>query len=121
MSRLKGQAIPGWDGYRVTRGGRVYSTRRGGCRELAPEWSHRLDGPRGQRAHLRVGLYDGSGTRQWVFVHVLVALTHIGPRPTAAHQVCHRNGRRTDNRASNLYYGTASDNARDRERHARCA
>lgn len=118
MSRLKGKAIPGWPGYRVTAGGDVYSTRRGGCRLLKQEWSHPHEQDRARRGHLRVGLYDGNGKRSWCYVHHLVALTYIGRRPSRR-LVCHRNGNPADNRQSNLYYGTPSCNALDREHHRR--
>lgn len=51
-------------------------------------------------------------------VHVLVAETFIGPRPTGL-QVRHLDGNPGNNRRSNLIYGTAKENARDRERHRR--
>lgn len=44
-------------------------------------------------------------------VHAIVAETFLGPRPERA-DVMHINGDRTDNRASNLRYGTRSENLR---------
>lgn len=49
-------------------------------------------------------------------VHQLVAEAFIGPRPDGE-EVRHRNGDSTDNRASNLHYGTRSDNLRDAVEH----
>lgn len=49
-------------------------------------------------------------------VHSLVAEAFIGPRPDGA-QVRHLDGDRTNNCAYNLAYGTAKENALDREWH----
>lgn len=46
-------------------------------------------------------------------VHRLVCETFHGPAPTPDHEVRHLNGDRHDNRAENLCWGTASENARD--------
>lgn len=45
-------------------------------------------------------------------VHVLVADAFLGPRPEGL-DVCHNNGVKTDNRASNLRYDTAAANSAD--------
>lgn len=59
-----------------------------------------------------VGL--GRGTLRTV--HSLVAEVFLGPRPPGL--VCrHRNGRRDDNRAENLLWGTHSENVRDSVEH----
>ena len=49
----------------------------------------------------------------YYFVHHLVALAFIGPKPEGC-MVLHRDDDRTNNCIDNLYYGTASDNAVDR-------
>ncbi|BCI54928.1 hypothetical protein NIIDNTM18_42060 [Mycolicibacterium litorale] len=49
-------------------------------------------------------------------VHSLVADAFLGPRPAGA-EVRHKNGRPDDCRASNLEYGTRSENAEDSKRH----
>ena len=49
-------------------------------------------------------------------VHNLVCEAFNGPRPTPKHYACHKNDISEDCRAENLYWGTPSDNARDRER-----
>jgi hypothetical protein len=53
-----------------------------------------------------------NGHSKTVCVHTLVLLTFYGPPPTG-HEACHRNGDPTDNRSSNLYWGTRTDNVRD--------
>lgn len=49
-------------------------------------------------------------------VHKLVMEAFVGPRPDGA-QVCHADGNRLNNRLSNLRYGSAKENAADRDWH----
>lgn len=49
-------------------------------------------------------------------VHTLVALAFHGPKPDGM-QVRHLDGNKKNNRPENLVYGTARENAGDRERH----
>lgn len=51
-------------------------------------------------------------------VHVLIAQLFIGPRPRGMH-VCHRDGNPQNNAASNLYYGSPTENSRDTITHGR--
>lgn len=53
-------------------------------------------------------------------VHSLVADAFLGPRPLGS-QVRHLDGNRGNNRLSNLAYGTAKENADDRESHGKTA
>jgi protein gp37 len=101
--------IPGYDGYAVTTHGEVLGKRadtRGGMKMDA-----------GEQGHMRVMLYptgERPGRRE--LVHRLVLTTFVRPaRP--GEQACHRNGDPSDNRLSNLYWGTQSDNWRDRLAH----
>jgi hypothetical protein len=50
-------------------------------------------------------------------VHVLVCETFHGLKPTAAHEVRHLNGNRSQSHASNLQWGTRSENVRDAVNH----
>lgn len=59
---------------------------------------------------------NGLGRAHSWKVHALVAHVFIGPRPEGL-LVLHRNGINTDNRASNLYYGTQKDNIEDARAH----
>jgi hypothetical protein len=52
-------------------------------------------------------------------VHVLVCCTFNGPPPEGADQVRHLDGCPTNNSPGNLCWGTAAENAEDRERHGR--
>lgn len=100
-------------GYRVTCDGRVFS--------FGHNW--RGYGEREMRQTLNASGYPSvrltiEGLRKRLPVHRLVAHEYIGPCPNGM-QICHINGDRTDNRVENLRYGTAQDNADDRERHGR--
>jgi hypothetical protein len=103
-------------GYEVTRDGRVLSTEsnwRGyGPRELKQE-------PNGH-GYARVRLtVDGKRTSR--LVHALVAAAFLPVRPSPERQIRHINGDRMDPRAENLAWGTAKDNAADREAHGTTA
>ena len=100
-------------GYRVTRDGRVFS--------FGHNW--RGYGEREMHQTLNASGYPSvrltiEGSRKRVPVHRLVASKYIGLCPNGM-QVCHINGDPTDNRVENLRYGTAKDNAADRDRHGR--
>ncbi len=49
--------------------------------------------------------------KQWseVYIHQLVAAAFLGPKP-AGHEINHKNGVKTDNRAENLEYVTHAEN-----------
>ena len=64
------------------------------------------------RVHLKIG-----GRMKRVLVHRLVCNAFHGGKPTEAHQVRHLNGVKSDNRPDNLCWGTAAENAADRETH----
>ena len=64
-----------------------------------------------------LALWLSDGTKQVNrLVHHLVLEAFVGPRPEGA-LARHLNGNRTDNRAENLRWGTASENALDRVEH----
>ena len=60
-----------------------------------------------------------SGKKFTVPIHRLVAEAFLGPPPTPAHEVCHRNGINDDSRVDNLYWGTRKENVADTVRHGR--
>ena len=100
-------------GYEVTADGRVFS--------VAHNWRGY-----GKRALVQSPNADGypsvrltiNGKRSRIAVHRLVAGEFLPPRPPS-YEIRHLNGSKTDNRASNLAWGTQKDNADDRERHGR--
>jgi hypothetical protein len=52
------------------------------------------------------------GRKQNAYVHRLVTLVFSGPCPPK-HEVCHRDGNKSNNRADNLYWGTRKQNIAD--------
>mgnify|MGYP003385198902 CR=1 FL=1 len=76
--------------------------------------------PRHSREYPAVYLRH-SGLRKRVAVHRLVALNFIGLPPFAGAQVRHIDGNHMNPRADNLAWGSAKDNAADREQHGRTA
>ena len=108
-------SIPGWDGYyEVSIHGEVRSLDRVTTKGQRIKGKLRVPNamPNG---YLMVGLSRGS-QRTARTVHSLVMEATHGPCPDG-HEVCHRNGRRNDNRRVNLYYGTRSENNRDKVIH----
>lgn len=61
------------------------------------------------------------GKRRSFFIHKLVAAKFLPPRPSKHHELRHLNGIRTDNRATNLAWGTRKENAADRASHGNTA
>lgn len=74
------------------------------------------------RPSLRTGYHlvglSRNSKRDNRFVHHLVLLTFVGERPEGQ-EALHYNDIRTDNRLSNLSYGTRSDNTRDQVRNGK--
>ena len=101
-------------GYEVTKDGRIFSIahnwRGYGRRELAQDL--------GRGGDLRVRLTIRGKRRPWK-VHQLVALHHLPEPPVCATELRHLDGNKENNRADNLAWGTAKDNANDRELHGR--
>ncbi len=109
--------IPGWEGYyEAGADGSIWS--------VGHNW--RGSGRRALKAfvnpggYLKVRLSMPDGTRVNRTVHRLVAATFNGPRPPG-YEIRHLNGDKLDNRALNLAYGTAQENAADRDAHDRTA
>lgn len=94
--------------YGIGSNGRVFCTRYGKRIELR----QRSDSVGYLR--VRVAMH---GERHSVGVHVLVALTHCGPRPSEYHEVRHLDGSKTLNHADNLAWGTRKENVADAVKH----
>jgi len=66
--------------------------------------------------YIRVGLSSSLGVRRMFCVHALVLMAFVGPRPPG-HVGAHENGKRDQNRLSNLFWKTHKENSADMERH----
>lgn len=97
--------IPGFNGlYRVSDAGVVWSNHKRG-RIISPWLTHR-----GYRV---VSLQTPRGTRKHKCAHVCVLEAFVGPRPTPGHDGRHLDGDRSNNRLSNLAWGTKRENKQD--------
>lgn len=107
------RAIPGYPGYEASDLGRI--------RSLRGRVARILKGGTDSSGYRMVCIQTPEGQRTPT-VHRLVALAHIGPKPSVPEgsyriEVCHENGDRTDNRLSNLRYDTNKANQQDSMRH----
>jgi len=102
--------IPGYEGrYQISDMGRLQSKARG-------VWAF-MPGSKGGSHYQRVGLSrPGDRSPCPVPVHHLVLLAFVGPRPEGC-IIRHLNGKRYDNRLTNLVYGTHAENTQDMIRH----
>lgn len=99
--------VVGYDGlYEVSADGAVWSSRK-------RRWLKPYVTP--HNGYLRVTLQRG-GEKRGRYVHRIVCEAFHGPCPRG-HQVAHRNGNRTDNRAENLRWLTPRQNTAEKEIH----
>jgi len=104
--------IPHDNRYAVTKDGRIFSQAVwGSTNKIDVSWRE-ISRFRRKRDALHLSVPLGWGN-VW-FVHRLVLLAFIGPSDL---QVRHLDGNPTNNNLSNLLYGTAKENAEDREFH----
>ena len=98
--------IEGFPGYFVSDDGRVFSEKSGQRKALQPSWQ-------GTRPHARLGVMLRRGGQSLKRkVHRLVLEVFVGPRPEG--QVArHLDGDPTNNRLSNLSWGTQKQNIAD--------
>lgn len=97
------RVVPGFPRYQVSDAGRV----RGPHGVMTPRVH-----PHG---YLRVNLRR-DGQRGTFVIHRLMLEAFVGPRPPGM-ECRHLNGRKTDNRLSNLCWGTTKENVADAIRH----
>lgn len=116
--------ILGFEGsYQVSSMGRVRSLNRTvncayGSKRFVPGVVLKQNDLRGYK---RVALCWTKTDRIYVQVHILVCSAFNGAKPSAKHQVAHRDGIRSNNFASNLRWATAKENCKDRELHGTTA
>jgi hypothetical protein len=76
-----------------------------------------MKGAVGTNGYISVTLWLPDGTKCNRLVHALVCERFHGPCPFPGAQVRHLDGNPLNNRAENLCWGTAAENAADRKRH----
>lgn len=127
LQKMKWQTVPGWeDAYEASDTGCVRSK----DREIVVRHPNNQMVPRRFRGrvlkptpnpvsgYLMVSFTGPGRPRIYFYVHDLVLLAFVGPKP-AGLEVCHDDGVRTNNRLSNLRYDTRKANAQDRRKHGK--
>lgn len=109
------RVIPGYSKYEASVSGTVRRARYGHGSQAGKVLKPKV----AKWGHLYVNLSNDEGEIKTVGVHVAVCLAFHGPQPSPAHIACHDNDIVTDNTPGNVYWGTHSKNALDRERNKR--
>lgn len=115
LSAIETREVDGFDGYRVSRDGRVFSCHRKCTGGLGAEWHELVARPHPRTRHLMVTLVKDT-KRFTPKVHHLVLLAFGFQRPPG-YQCRHLNGDPQDNRLENIRWGTAKENTEDRIKH----
>lgn len=106
-------------GYRVGADGTVWTSKKAGRTNssLVAKGLRKLTVKPGAKGYLFVRLYPPN-SKKFKHYHVaaLVLSAFVGARPPG-HEASHKNGIRTDNRASNLCWKTHIENERDKIEH----
>lgn len=105
--------VEGWPEYWAGADGHVYSSKRW----RGSGWRRLAEG-RDRDGYATVQVTVAQRTTM-LRVHQVVCAAFHGPKPTPEHQVCHGDGCPTNNRPTNLRWGTPFDNAADRAAHGR--
>jgi hypothetical protein len=118
MKRWRWKAVPGFEGlYEVSDRGRVRSLWTRNARVNRPRKTPRiLACTRSGTGYPEVDLRKTANKRSRYKVHALVLMTFVGPRPSGFH-AAHLNGKRDDNRLSNLRWTTVEENQSHRWEH----
>jgi hypothetical protein len=109
--------------YRVSNLGRVQSrwrmvyTYNGHKIPSTPDVWKDLKYGKDENGYLQVNLCGTGNIHKTVRVHKLVALAFLGKQPKNKPCVRHLNGNNTDNRSTNLAYGTYQENEQDKIKH----
>ena len=98
--KLIHKSIPGFPGYYADKLGNIYSTRLRGFKKLKPS------------VHVGRGYRTVNLLNNTKVIHRLILITFVGPCPEG-HECCHVDGDKTNNKLSNLYWGTPKQNAED--------
>lgn len=115
-----GREVPGFEAYRVTPDGTVWSCWSRGGRQRRLTDSFRVKRPYvTSKGHRRVELRSSDGrTKVKFMVHRLVLELFVGPCPEGM-EGCHNDGDPSNNRVCNLRWDTRLANRADRKAHGR--
>jgi len=119
MSSDQWRAIPGWEGYyEASTSGQVRSIPRTvtSTTGVTAKRVGRIIRSRASRTGYRLITLSRDGVAKTFTVHQLIALAFLGPRPERM-AVCHNDGNRQNNAATNLRYDTYSANELDKVAH----
>lgn len=118
-STIEYRDIPGFPGYRIGNDGSLLSCRGIFGRAAKDGRWKRLSPGKNQHGYFAARLSAPDGTRPMMFIHRLVLMAFVGPRPEG--MICrHLNGNKTDNRPENLAWGTSQENGDDQRRLGEC-
>lgn len=106
----------GFPNYQVDEEGNVWCRRRDASVAIGRGWRKMKPKTLKRGGHLYLSTLRGNDGIKGFLVHHLVLFALVGPRPDGM-VARHLNGIPTDNRVSNLCWGTHQDNAADRVRH----
>lgn len=71
------------------------------------------------RGYAHVALYGSPGVPKTHYIHATVLRAFCGPAPFDGAEACHNDGDKSNNRLTNLRWGSHQDNIDDRLRHGR--
>ena len=97
--------IPGFDGYFVTEDGEVWSKKRGALKKLGLGTE--------KYGYQSVSMQIAPNVQYQTSAHRCVALAYI-PNPNNLPDVCHKDDNPKNNHHTNLFWGTHTDNMRDK-------
>lgn len=105
--------VVGWPGYSVGDDGTVWTRRRANS-DLREHW-RQMKTPLDSHGYYHVA-FRMAGKQTTYRIHTLVLNAFVGPRP-AGYECRHLDGNRTNNRLTNICWGTGAENKNDRSKH----
>lgn len=104
--------VEGYPGYEVSNLGHVRSWRKNGPGGYLRDYPRQFSPNLKNSGYLQVNLWR-DGKRTTVGVHVLVVSAFEGPKPFPDAQCRHKDGDKQHNEATNLHWGSCSENVMD--------
>lgn len=116
MRPLMWKAIPGFSSYIISEYGVVIRVRDGRTRKVGHRPKQSRSSKDNKFNYFKYKLTDDGGTKCSMAVHILVAITFHGPRPSPKHQVAHWDDNKTNNHYKNVRWATSKQNHADARR-----